>query len=93
MVFSTPSDYKGVGIRLGMHNYLCGKLQMGATASTGAIFGKVSYLDSSLLESGKSGLLLYDVWALLRCQHDNHPVDHGSYAALQDACPLPHGLP
>ena len=36
-----------------MHTYVCRELQVGATASTGVVLGKASYLVSWPLESGK----------------------------------------
>ena len=40
---------------------VCGELQVAATASKGAILGKVSFLVSRLLESGKKGPLCVNV--------------------------------
>ena len=53
--FLTPSDYKGVRNRPWICTYICGELQVAATASKGVILGKVSFLVSRLLESGKKG--------------------------------------
>ena len=55
MVFPNLMTMKIGENQPGIHNCVCGKLQVSANAFTDAISGKVSFLVSRLPESGKNG--------------------------------------
>ena len=60
----------------GIHNCVCGKLQVSANAFTDAILGKVSFLVSRLPESGKKVTCNHKHIAVLTCGDDPPRAAH-----------------